>query len=341
MNMMTVTDPIAPVSPYKPNIESKKLVELALQGTAEEYHAALQETGSAVLGHALEVFCDTNRETPDGAAAAKQLLDLKNSVIAHLRRNKEETAGNAEALQDKAAAITDGTDPLLLLSDSKIERLRNVPLWGDTSGCTYKYLERHSEREKVDIETPALDPMGGVRKFLTQLNGVLGLYTAAVMIPGPLSATLKTVSQQLSSSHSQFDSSSSGSSQAEGVAISLLGLGAYGSASESSSQAKGSSDAESRSTTIDERIVPVLGELQERLAQASVVPASEGKIVAKQSIFDWVGQQYWLPPIVAYRDFAGQGAGRRELETKEYQPSHVRVPDTSISDYVKPKDSVL
>ena len=320
-------------------INSQSLVRLAREGSASEYSAALKETGSAVLGNAMEVFCAMDRETEHGRLAVDQLKDLKNSLIAHIERNQTQTTGNLTGAKAAADKIKAGQDPNHQLLPAKTEELTNATL-ENRPGNTHKFLQKRWEAETTKIVTPAIDEMNGVKKFLADLTAMQGLYTAAVMIPGPLSATVKNVAKELYTSNVQSQSSASGSSHSAGAALSLLGVGGFSSESGFASQSSTNGNARYEKSTIDERIVPVLSELQDRLAQATVTPASTGQIEGRRGLEEYSGKKSMWTGNVSYENrqsYTSENYGdtrlKRDFTSFEYQPEHVRVPQSSISDY--------
>ena len=324
-------------------VNSQSLVRFAREGSAAEYAAALKGTGSAVLSNAMEVFCAMDRETENGRAAVDQIKDLKNSLIAHIERNQTETSTNLVGANAVAAKITAGQDPTHKLEAAKVETLKNAPL-ENRPNRVYDHLRKDWGAETTKVEVPALDGMSGLKKFLADLTAMQGLYTAAVMIPGPLSATVKNVAKELYTSNQRSSSSASGSSQAEGAVLSLLGVGGFGSDSSFSSQSNSSGSARFEKSTIDERVVPVLGELQDRLAQTTVVPATSGAVQGRRHLQEYSGKSTWFGAgKVVFEDRESYTSEytdtriKRDFEAFEYQPGHVRIPDTSISDYADKK----
>jgi hypothetical protein len=101
--------------------------------------------------------------------------------------------------------------------------------------------------------------------------------------------------------------------------------------------------------------VPVLSELQDRLSQVSLVPASKGEIEARHSVYEYQGRTTWFglgdevydkklgslasyysrssPDVIQGTDTSCDNRVKRNLETFEYEPEHIRLPQTSVTDY--------
>lgn len=93
------------------NLNSQSLVQIAREGTAQQFAAALKETGSAVLGNAVETFCQMDRETKQGATSVEQLKDLKNAIMVSINRNNQETAANLAGPTELQQSIKDRQSP--------------------------------------------------------------------------------------------------------------------------------------------------------------------------------------------------------------------------------------
>lgn len=324
------------------NLRSSELVRVAREGTAEQYVATLKETGSAVLGNALEVFSKMDRETEEGRISVDQLKDLKNSLIAHIDRNQKATQANEVQLKADVQAVNAGSHPSVKLAGAKTEELTNEASQLKKGGPAYANLKREVSAQEALVNAPEVDAMSGAKKFLADLTAVQGIFAAAALVPGPLSLTVKNVAKELYSSQSQTSGSVSGSSQASGAGVSLLALGAGGFSSESnfSGQVNSQSGARYEKVTLDERIIPVLGELQDRLSQATVVPATQGIIEGRHNVTETEGKsgifggmkfKTEIATTVSYYDHRI----KTTLASQEFQPAHVRLPETSISDYTK------
>jgi hypothetical protein len=158
---------------------------------------------------------------------------------------------------------------------------------------------------------------------------VQGLYTAAVMVPGPLALSLKNHAKEVADGQFASSSSASGASYSQGF------IRHSGSAFSESSQAQGSSHYEK--TTVDERVVPVLTELQDRLGQATVSPATTAYVSADHHYAEHAGRKNWRGKLIFDQSLSysyyNNDRIERKLEEFEYQPDRVRLPETSISDY--------
>lgn len=335
------------------SINSSNLVRLAREGSASEYAAGLKDTGAAILGNAVEVFCSMSRETEHGKEAVEQLKDLKNSLMSHIERQRASTAANRAGAKDAADSLQRGENPKYQLQAGHTEVLKDTVPVTCRAGAV-KELKRVTGAEFAQVQAPSFDEMAGVKKFLADLTAVQGLFTASVMIPGPLSATVKNVAKELYTSNSQSQSSVAGSSHAGGAALGLLGIGGFSSDSSVAGQSSSSTQARYEKSTVDERVVPVLSELQDRLSQTTVVPASSSKLVARRSVEESSGKASWgglgsvkytsigsqvqsswvrLDTVLEPNFASHDNRATRLLETLEYQPEHIRLPESSISDF--------
>lgn len=312
-------------------IESKQLLTLAKKGTAQEFSEALSQTGSAVLGNAVETFCQMDRESAQGQASVDQLKDLKNSLITYIGRHTAEVSANQTKGTELTEQVKSGSHPTHKLSGETVEHLENARSF---KGQEVQYLERISKPEAAVFHTPQVDDLAGLRKFLTDLTEVQGLYTAAVMIPGPLALSVKNFAREVADGSSASSSSFSG----ESVSNKIFSH----SASAVAGQSQSSSATHYEKTTVDERVVPVLTELQDRLAQASVVPASSAYVSADHHYQENQGRKAFLTGNLKYDksiaySYYDTDRIQRKLETFEFEPTHVRLPNTSISDFTGKK----
>lgn len=319
---------------------SAELIRLAQQGSAAEYSQALKETGTAILSSALEVFSKMDRELEDGRSSIEQLRDLKNSLIAHIDRNQKCTQSNQDQLDQEVAAMNSGQHPTVKLAEKKTENLTNATSILEKGRPAYAHLLRETEAQKANLSAPKIDSMAGAKKFLADLTAVQGLYTAAVLVPGPLSLSMKNVVKESYASQSQSNGQITGQSESAGIGASLLALG--GGASHSQSNISGAVSSKNSTnyekSTLDERVIPVLSELQDRLSQATAVPATLASIELKNHISEYEGS--WGLFGRRYNRVASTyGYAHHPItttvESREFQPEHVRLPETSISDYTK------
>lgn len=307
------------------NVNSKALLIAAREGSAENFAQALRETGTAVLGNAVETFCKMDREGEQGAMAVEQLKDLKNAIISHLKAQETELKKNETNASSLKREVSEGTHPTHKLRPARTEELTNA-LAGD--GLTYQYLRRSDEKESAVLHLPQVDDMSGLKQFLADLTGVQGLFTAAVMLPGPLALSVKTFAKEIGNSQFSSSASASGSSFSKGF------IRRSASEHQESSQTQGSSQYEK--VTIDERVVPVLTELQDRLQQASVLPPSRGYLSADYHRAEYAGRESFFTithDTSVFRTYSDSNRLQRKLEEFAFQPERVRLPKTSISDF--------
>lgn len=312
------------------NVNSSQLLKVAREGSAQEFAHALRETGQAILANSIETFCQMDRESQQGLASVQQLKDLKNSIIASLERDTQGRAANLAAGENLREATAQGTHPQHKLEGTKVEVVNNVASLAYKGGTVYETLQRTFKPESAVLHNPTVDEMKGVKAFLADLNSVMGLYTAAVMIPGPLALSVKNFAKEVADGHFQASSTASGVSASRGF------LRRSSSAFSEVSEAEGTQHYEK--TTVDERVVPVLTELQDRLAQVSVVPASEASLSADRHFEEHQGKKNWILPGMNFENrishsYYESERLRRPLEKVPFQPEHIRLPETSISDF--------
>lgn len=313
------------------NLNSQSLVQIAREGTAQQFAAALKETGTAVLGNAVETFCQMDRETKQGATSVEQLKDLKNALMVSINRNQQEMEANLAGPKELAQSIKDGKNSQFKLEQATVEDLVNTPSKLKGGDQVHPFLRREWGAECAELHLPATDALTGTKKFLADLSAVQGLYTAAVMIPGPLSLTVKNFAREVASSQFQSSSNASGNSQSKGF------LSRANSSFRESSQAEGSQQYDK--TTVDERVVPVLSELQDRLGQVSVVPSSSGSLSLDRHLTESSGKKGFFSSKINYdqqvaHTYYNQDRLQRPVTEFAVQPEHIRLPETSISDYL-------
>lgn len=305
-------------------IDSKCLIQVAREGNAGQFAKTLEETGTAVLSNAIETFCKVDRETTQGEESVRQLSDLKSAIALAIRRNDETTKANRASASQRAFQINQGEVPQYPLKKASVVDLHNAK--SDLKcGREYELLRREFSAEAATVHAPKPSELSGLQQFLVDLNSIQGLYTAAVMVPGPLSLTVKNFARE--TADSQAKSFSHFTSDASSDRL----FGSGQATAQGSSESSQSSHYEK--TTVDERVIPMLSELRERLAQASVVSEQPLRIDATRTEKEATGFKTFILRRTVFNDFFGKEEKNRLLEKLPFQPEFVRLPKSSISDF--------
>jgi hypothetical protein len=248
---------------------TQKLREFAKTGSASEFAQELKATGPAILDEAIETFYKLDRERSDADLSLGHIRDLKSAVMSYVERNSNEVGANLAA------------------SRSLLNKSGSVQGSTTDGGVTHHIGAETNGGENVGT----FNRLTGMQQFLRDLATVQGTFTAAVMLPGPASASMLSV---LNSQHEALHASGSSSSQfssdssSSGAAGSLLLLA--GGVKQSSSSSTGSSHSVSQvdyqKTTADREVIPVLTELRDRLERAVEFPATGGSVNINQSTWD-------------------------------------------------------
>jgi hypothetical protein len=315
------------------------LTHIAREGSAKEYKDALQARGKEILDQAVDTFFQPDREFEDARKAMAGLEDLEGSLRAHLQRTRTITKQNQAALTEKSQSIESGQDPEIQLKPSRQEKVQNEKPLFYVSQYDKGHLKdgkivdgrRGWDKEEIRVARPEHDDMQGVGRFLADLAGVQGLYASVAMVPGPLSASVKTMAKEMMAAQGSF--SSQHSSQHSSGAVGLLPLGIYGSSGASQGSASGSHSLTYDKSTVDERVVPVLMDLKDRLDQATVEPATVISLQGVQEAREYVNRPTWFG--LSSRDqYLNHGTGsRRELHSQECQPERLWMPLTGTSQF--------
>ena len=318
------------------------LTQIAREGSAKEYKDALQARGKQILDQAVDTFFQPDREIEDARKAMAGLEDLEGSLRAHLQRTRAAEKQNQTALSDKSQNIKSGEDPAVQLKPAGEEKLENQkPLFGvshyEKGLLTDGKIadgRRVWEQERISTVKPNHDDMQGVGRFLADLAGVQGLYASVAMVPGPLSASVKTMAKEMMAAQGSFQSQHS--SEQSSVAAGLLPLGIYRSGGTSQGSASGSHSLNYDKSTVDDRVVPVLMDLKDRLDQATVEAATTTSLHGVQRGREYVNQPTWFglsSRDVHITNTYGTHHVERELHSQEYQPDRLWMPLTGTSQF--------
>ncbi|HEY4001424.1 MAG TPA: hypothetical protein VGO93_21300 [Candidatus Xenobia bacterium] len=333
-----------------------------------EFCDAISDAGKRVIKNALQTYSKANRSRQESDAAVDDLTDLERAFKAVVDRTTHETADNqakisATVQQLNSTGQADGRLRASQTTPLSNEHQHQVPGWHcygssyyGNNGDTDKVIERGTQVLQAETAAPVLpktDELTGLRSFIGDLHTVAGLYAAAVAIPGIPSVTVDSFAREEMDSTAQEHDNSSFSGTQNSAAASLLLLG--GQRSTSSVAGGSTTDASSvrhfDKTSTDERIVPVLRDLTERLDQAQIAPAQDGAINGYQNVHETRTdvQHYGMfkrktrdVPVTLYwkQDGANSGYGQdaatmvRNLCTEPFEPSHLSVPQNGISAYV-------
>ncbi len=328
----------------------------------QEYADTLREQGQHVIQDALDIYANPERSIEQGRAAGERLTDLERAMKAVVDRNTDGIAHNEQLIGAKVGRfnnheVVDGKS----LQGPAQEPVENSPQTQVPGYNTYNVQVAKGRRvwgaEKAAAANPAKDAMEGVRAFIRDLHNVAGLYAAAVAIPGPAAVSVATFARE----HADGQAQSSGTSTFSGASSShsekllgLLGSSDAGSRMSGASVSSSSSGFSYDKTATDERIVPVMRDLVERLDQARISPATQSTIQGLRPLQEFrtdfkttttgflhkethqvengETQLTWIP-------ISGGGYGSREvqfpraLSQEEYQPARLYVPQTGISNY--------
>lgn len=328
-----------------PARKSQVLIKLAREGGAEDFAIALREEGTSVMDRALETFFKMDREAEDAQAAIAGMQDLKKSLMTYIDRDAQELELNRKAASSLQERIVSGEEPALKLAAAEVQTLRNAePIWGVCSSENHLLKDGRIEdgERRLTQETPhrietGVSSLSGLKRFLRDLSSVQGLYAAVAMVPGPLSASVKSVAKELMTAKADFSASSQSSEVHGGVG--LLPLGAFRGRTSGASNAQGSASAEFERSTVDERVVPVLMDLRDRLEQAEVEDGGKGKIMAKRTGVEFARETrkrlFRAPKVetkkISYR--SDNSLPSRRVTDYELQSDRVRLPLTGVSDF--------
>jgi hypothetical protein len=312
---------------------TRPLIQSAEHGTAQEFKEALAKDGTAILDNALDTFFKVDREVSDGRNALDGLSELKRALHTRIERDKDETTTNLQNARTRLERLESGQDPEYALRDAEIEKLQNIEPRFGRQYDNRKYLnkgligsgELRWERESAKVVKPTDLPPNGMSRFVKDLVGVQALFAAVAMVPGPMSASVKSVVKQTLTRESRYSSRESHEESAS--AVGLLPLGLYGSQSSGQSTASGHSSTRAETSTVDERVVPVLLDLKERLLQASVEPPTSGQIIANREGEEYVKHETWLGKTrdIPLMGFSGWDRPR-EVLTFDFNPERIALP---------------
>ena len=177
-------------------VDSSELIRLAREGSTREYVAALKETGSAVLRDALDTYLRKG-DLEESQQALKEILDLKNSVLAHVQRDERETKRNREKVYELDRQIKSGEHPSIRLKGADNAELQLATSLVD--GQSYRRLARECSQETTSVYVPYPKTPPGIRNFLLDLSEVQAAYVSASLagpVPG-LAAWLGELRERL------------------------------------------------------------------------------------------------------------------------------------------------
>ena len=320
--------------------QARTLTQIAKEGTPEELATALKTQGTAIMDDAVDVFFQMDREQSDARRVLDGFQDMKTALQTSVSGDESTTLANGESLIARVKLVNNGEDSEVSLKPAEIIPLKNAKAKYDSSYTEARSSipngiiesgERRLEAETAHAVSPSqLDDMTGVKKFLTDLSQLQGLYAAVAMVPGPMSASLKTIAKEVLHSKSKSYGSTQSAWSATGVGLLPLGV-AKGVGSSVEGHTSESNTSYSR-TTADERIVPKLFDLKDRLAQADVSPAGIGRIEGRQAGREYVECKGFFSFGTKLKQ-AGRDVHKRVLSTMPYQEERVRLPLTGVSDF--------
>jgi hypothetical protein len=242
------------------NIPSKRLgprlFEISKTADAAQMRDALQDQGVAILDRALEVFCNSGRSLKEGKDAVDDLIDLKRSLSEHIKQHK-----NA---RDAAVARVESE---LQAAKSQLRAAGTTKLSDEDPGLpddtgTYRLCRKEELRWDSVRESQLRD----VSRFIADLSAIQGLYAAVTMVPGPLGVSVKTLPKFSQESSRESHTSLESNKRATSVGIPL-----FKRVQESTKlQQDVLETAETTTATADEKVVPCLMELKERLMTSDV-----------------------------------------------------------------------
>ncbi len=327
-----------PITATSSPLSTQRLSELSKQGNAADFAAELKKVGPAVMSEALDTFYKLDRERPDADQSLNHIRDLKNSVQDYMQRNFDDAKKNQTEAFSRASQIQAGTDPTIKTTPAGVTPIKNeYPKFSSNYGQSkIESGTRVITSETVAAKPADYVPLKGLAKFLSDLGTVQGTYTAAVMLPGPASASMLSVLNAQKESYSSDSSSSahfSSQSSSSGAAASLLALGAGGFRSTSSANGSSQSDSHSQfeKLTADREIVPILTELRDRLERPSVRPASSGTFqgtVHGYETMDVKVKKLFRAETTESKNitYYNQGQFDHTLAQFESQPEHAELP---------------
>jgi hypothetical protein len=351
------------------------LLEFAAKAPIQDQSFAdtLREKGQKILAAARDTYSDPKRTREAGATAMADVTDLERAMKEIVNRTKAERAENGQKLEQtidhlNQTGVADGT--LHPAGTVSVSSEKEATLPGCRNGDWQKGLTNGRLTYQDEVAgpiRPAFDKMEGVSAFIVTLHDVAGLLDAAFESrPSHLNVNTFAREESLAASHQESSSNIEGSS-AERSSV-LLGLGATRA---SNSQMAGSSHSAADSnfafdkTTTDERIIPVLRDLIERLDQTSIYPAEHcavrgyqvvsgvrintvepsGMLALFKSAKTVESPMSWMGTYVSNSQPVQQGNATfgqtwypnplvvRDLSSVPFEPSHIRLPMTGVSDF--------
>lgn len=319
----------------------------------------LGTAGQQIVDTAIRTYRDGNRTPEQADRSVADLTDLERAMKALIDRTISERAANNAALTARIADANANGVTRGELKPGSTEDLHNttqmsVPGYSAIGSGYWSGSPAQIEKgtrtwtaEVVSGSMPADDAMAGIRKFIKDLHDVSGLYAAAVSVPGPATLTVANFAREEASAsvHQSSSASVSGSSQSHGnVLLGLLASGGGSSQMSGSSASRTDGQYTYDRTSTDERLIPQMRDLADRLDQIAVVPAAPAQMTAKQGVSETrvVTEHHVFKttertePLHFVR---GGGSGddvayvSRSFGTMPGEPEHVSVPLTGVSNY--------
>lgn len=287
--------------------------------------ARLRQAGVAVLDQAIDTFFKADREVQEARQAVKDLKELEGAMRACIDRSEAMRKANFDQVHNRLAAIQSG---------GTLEPRKEESFDPPQNGI----VKRVQTAETADLRQPRRTPETppGLAAFIRDLHEIVPLFTAAAMVPGPLSVTVKDMARELYTRQTQGGSSFSQSSQSSSLTGSLVLLGVHGSESRSSASGEESHTEEVRHEKVstDERLLPRLFELRERMARFDQTEPTHASIVGRRSTTQYNRESYttgfWLWKKTHTQErVASEDRNERLLEQLVWTPPQVWLPDTA------------
>ncbi|MBI3929029.1 MAG: hypothetical protein HY319_26030 [Armatimonadetes bacterium] len=242
------------------------LAEMARKAPLDEvFSQTLKEKGIEVLDQALDTFYDPARDVRQARTAVKDLEDLEDAFKALTQRPEKAFLEDEKRLEELRRNAH-----LEPASEHKTESGRVIEAPEEIQGG---FVTRSHEPDHLD-------------QFIKDLHHVSPLYQMVAMIPGPMSLTVKDFAREVLVATHQSLSAAAQESDSTSRAFSLLLLGGQSSSHDASAVAASSSEGQvqAEKISIDERVVPVLRDLKDRLKELALRPAVQTELTASRWI---------------------------------------------------------
>lgn len=295
-----------------------------------------KQQAGGVLERARDVFRKTGRTAAETDDVVRQLKDLENAVKLNVdqrskvyQENRQAAAQRFDDLKANGLARGEVRPPY---SEKLTDAPRmEIPNWKPIGPAIVhdgvrKYgAEELRSFDSADFFGIRVDP--GTAAFIKDVHDLAGLFSCLGALNGPVSVTVGNFAREHEESEFHADGS---------VHASEHGLFQGGSSS-SEGHEEGRSTYDKTST--DERILPMILDLGDRVQQASVSKGSDIKIVASRYVTEYARKGWgWFSFMKALKRGSEYQPATTLLVDRTVQvlpgdPSHLSFPSSGTSNY--------